>query len=62
MSAFCISKDAYKIGNFAIKKEAYESRKIQGVALPEKERSWQIRKGSDNGENNGKQYDGAIQL
>ncbi|MBB3703072.1 hypothetical protein FHS60_001545 [Alloprevotella rava] len=37
-TVFCIAENASVTGNFAPKNEAYEKRKIQGVALPEKER------------------------
>ena len=47
---FCISMNAYKMINFAqLKSKRYENRKIQGVALPQKERIGQEWKGSHHG-------------
>ena len=40
----------------------YENRKIQGVALPEKERAGQDRQSPDHGTDHPQPHDGAVQL
>ena len=53
---FCVSRNAYKMIIFAHSKcERYENRKIQGVALPEKERNGQEWKSSHHGTHHGEQ-------
>ncbi len=49
ITMFCIAENASVTGRFAHKKEAYANRKIQGVALPEKEQIGQVGTSSDNG-------------
>ena len=44
------------------KKERYESGKIQGAALPEKERAGQDRQDPDHGTDHPQPHDGAVQL
>ena len=47
---FCVSMNAYKMIIFAHSKcKRYENRKIQGVALPKKERNGQEWKSSHHG-------------
>ena len=53
---FCVSRNAYKMIIFAHSKcKRYENRKIQGVALPEKERNGQEWKSSHHGTHHGEQ-------
>ena len=62
-SMFCASKNAYKMIIFAHSKcKRYENRKIQGVALPEKERNGQEWKSSHHGTHHGEQDYGAVLL
>ena len=49
--------------NFAqLKYKRYESGKIQGVALPQKERSRQVGQSPDNGKDYGEPHDGAVRM
>ena len=60
---FCVSRNAYKMIIFAHSKcKRYENRKIQGVALPQKERIGQERKSSHHGTHHGEQDYGAVLL
>lgn len=60
---FCVSRNAYKMIIFAHSKcKRYENRKIQGVALPEKERNGQEWKSSHHGTHHGEQDYGAVLL
>ena len=53
---FCVSRNAYKMIIFAHSKcKRYENRKIQGVALPKKERNGQEWKSSHHGTHHGEQ-------
>ena len=62
-SMFCVSRNAYKMIIFAHSKcKRYENRKIQGVALPEKERNGQEWKSSHHGTHHGEQDYGAVLL
>lgn len=62
-SMFCASRNAYKMIIFAHSKcKRYENRKIQGVALPEKERNGQEWKSSHHGTHHGEQDYGAVLL
>ena len=62
-SMFCVSRNAYKMIIFAHSKcKRYENRKIQGVALPKKERIGQERKSSNHGTHHGEQDYGAVLL
>lgn len=62
-SMFCASMNAYKMIIFAHSKcKRYENRKIQGVALPEKERNGQEWKSSHHGTHHGEQDYGAVLL
>ena len=62
-SMFCVSRNAYKMIIFAHSKcKRYENRKIQGVALPEKERNGQEWKSSHHGAHHGEQDYGAVLL
>ena len=55
-SMFCVSMNAYKMIIFAHSKcKRYENRKIQGVALPKKERNGQEWKSSHHGTHHGEQ-------
>ena len=59
----CVSRNAYKMIIFAHSKcKRYENRKIQGVALPKKERIGQERKSSHHGTHHGEQDYGAVLL
>ena len=63
LSIFCVSRNAYKMIIFAHSKcKRYENRKIQGVALPEKERNGQEWKSSHHGTHHGEQDYGAVLL
>ena len=44
------------------KYKRYESRKIQGAALPQKERTGQVGQSPDNGKDYGKPHDGAVRM
>ena len=60
---FCVSRNAYKMIIFAHSKcKRYENRKIQGVALPKKERNGQEWKSSHHGTHHGEQDYGAVLL
>ncbi len=60
---FCASRNAYKMIIFAHSKcKRYENRKIQGVALPEKERNGKEWKSSHHGTHHGEQDYGAVLL
>ena len=60
---FCVSRNAYKMIIFAHSKcKRYENRKIQGVALPQKERNGQEWKSSHHGTHHGEQDYGAVLL
>ena len=60
---FVVSRNAYKMIIFAHSKcKRYENRKIQGVALPEKERNGQEWKSSHHGTHHGEQDYGAVLL
>ena len=60
---FCVSRNAYKMIIFAHSKcKRYENRKIQGVALPKKERNGQEWKSSRHGTHHGEQDYGAVLL
>ena len=60
---FCVSQNAYKMIIFAHSKcKRYENRKIQGVALPKKERNGQEWKSSHHGTHHGEQDYGAVLL
>ena len=62
-SMFCVSRNAYKMIIFAHSKcKRYENRKIQGVALPKKERNGQEWKSSHHGTHHGEQDYGAVLL
>ena len=62
-SMFCVSRNAYKMIKFAHSKcKRYENRKIQGVALPKKERNGQEWKSSHHGTHHGEQDYGAVLL
>ena len=62
-SMFCVSRNACKMIIFAHSKcKRYENRKIQGVALPKKERIGQERKSSHHGTHHGEQDYGAVLL
>ena len=62
-SIFCVSRNAYKMIIFAHSKcKRYENRKIQGVALPKKERNGQEWKSSHHGTHHGEQDYGAVLL
>ena len=62
-SMFCVSRNAYKMIIFAHSKcKRYENRKIQGVALPQKERIGQEWKSSHHGTHHGEQDYGAVLL
>ena len=62
-SMFCVSRNACKMIIFAHSKcKRYENRKIQGVALPEKERNGQEWKSSHHGTHHGEQDYGAVLL
>ena len=62
-SMFCVSMNAYKMIIFAHSKcKRYENRKIQGVALPEKERNGKEWKSSHHGTHHGEQDYGAVLL
>ena len=62
-SMFCASRNAYKMIIFAHSKcKRYENRKIQGVALPKKERNGQKWKSSHHGTHHGEQDYGAVLL
>ena len=62
-SMFCVSRNAYKMIIFAHSKcKRYENRKIQGVALPEKERNGKEWKSSHHGTHHGEQDYGAVLL
>ena len=62
-SMFCASRNAYKMIIFAHSKcKRYENRKIQGVALPKKERNGQEWKSSHHGTHHGEQDYGAVLL
>ena len=62
-SMFCVSRNACKMIIFAHSKcKRYENRKIQGVALPEKERNGQEWKSSHHGAHHGEQDYGAVLL
>lgn len=63
LSMFCVSMNAYKMIIFAHSKcKRYENRKIQGVALPKKERNGQEWKSSHHGTHHGEQDYGAVLL
>ncbi len=55
-------KDAFKRVFLQPKKERYESGKIQGAALPEKERAGQDRQSPIMGRYHPQPHDGAVQL
>ena len=60
---FCVSRNAYKMIIFAHSKcKRYENRKIQGVALPKKERNGQEWKSSHHGTHHSEQDYGAVLL
>ena len=60
---FCVSRNAYKMIIFAHSKcKRYENRKIQGVALPKKERNGQEWKSSHHGTHHGEQDYGTVLL
>ena len=49
--------------NFAQPKyKRYESRKIQGAALPQKERTGQVGQSPDNGTDYGEPHDGTVRM
>ena len=52
ITMFCVAENASITGNFAHKTEAYAKRKIQGFALPEKERIGQVGASTDHGADN----------
>ena len=59
----CVSMNAYKMIIFAHSKcKRYENRKIQGVALPKKERNGQEWKSSHHGTHHPQPNNGAVRL